>query len=71
MTLLAGIPESILTGLAIPALRALVLSGVAGCGLAAFRTKSTAARLFTWTTVLYAALAMPLQKATLNQEPAA
>ena len=60
MTLLAGIPASMLTALAIPALRALVLSGVAGCGLAAFRTKSTAARLFTWTTVLYAALAMPL-----------
>ena len=60
MMLLAVIPASMLTGLATPAIRALVLSGVAGCGLAAFRARSTAARLFTWTTVLYAALAMPL-----------
>jgi beta-lactamase regulating signal transducer with metallopeptidase domain len=60
MTLLAGIASSMLTGLAISAVRALVLSGVAGCGLAVFRAKGTAARLFTWTAVLYAALAMPL-----------
>jgi beta-lactamase regulating signal transducer with metallopeptidase domain len=62
MTLLGSIPASMLTGLAISALRALALSGLAGCGLAAFRTKSNSARLFTWTAVLYAALAMPLME---------
>jgi beta-lactamase regulating signal transducer with metallopeptidase domain/peptidoglycan hydrolase CwlO-like protein len=60
MTLLGSIPASMLTGLAVSALRALALSGLAGCGLAAFRAKSNSARLFTWTAVLYAALAMPL-----------
>jgi beta-lactamase regulating signal transducer with metallopeptidase domain len=53
-------PASMLAGLAISALRALALSGLAGCGLAALRAKSNSARLFTWTAVLYAALAMPL-----------
>jgi beta-lactamase regulating signal transducer with metallopeptidase domain/peptidoglycan hydrolase CwlO-like protein len=60
MTLLGSIPASMLTGLAVSSLRALALSGLAGCGLAAFRAKSNSARLFTWTAVLYAALAMPL-----------
>ena len=51
---------SLLVQLANPAARALALAGVAGLGLAVFRVKSTSARLFTWTAVLYAALAMPL-----------
>jgi len=51
---------SLLAQLASPAARPLALAGVAGLGLAAFRVKSTSARLFTWTAVLYAALAMPL-----------
>jgi bla regulator protein blaR1 len=45
--------------LANPAARALALGAAAGLGLAAFRVKATSTRLFTWTTVLYAALAMP------------
>ncbi len=42
------------------AVRVLVLGSAAGLGLAGFRVKATSARLFTWTTVLYAAIAMPL-----------
>lgn len=50
----------LLVQLATPAARALALAAAAGLGLAAFRVKATTVRLFTWTTVLYAALAMPL-----------
>jgi bla regulator protein BlaR1 len=46
--------------LASPAVRALVLSGAAALALAVFRVRSTSVRLFTWTAVLYAALALPL-----------
>src|ERR1700689_491374 len=61
MTILAqSVSTSILSQLANSAARALVLSGVVGLGLAAFRVKTTAVRLLTWTAVLYAALAMPL-----------
>jgi beta-lactamase regulating signal transducer with metallopeptidase domain len=42
------------------AVRVVALSGVAGLGLAAFRVRNTSMRLFTWTIVLYAALAMPV-----------
>ena len=38
--------------------RALVLAAAAGLGLAAFRVKSTSLRLFTWTAVLYAVVAI-------------
>jgi beta-lactamase regulating signal transducer with metallopeptidase domain len=51
---------SLLVQLANPAARTLALGGAAGLGLAAFRVKITSVRLFTWTAVLYAALAMPL-----------
>jgi beta-lactamase regulating signal transducer with metallopeptidase domain len=62
MTLLAAIPAStkVLELLANSAVRALALAGAAGLGLAVFRVKSTTVRLFTWTAVLYACLAMPL-----------
>jgi beta-lactamase regulating signal transducer with metallopeptidase domain len=61
MTILAqSVSTSILSQLANSAARALALSGVVGFGLAAFRVKTTAVRLLTWTAVLYAALAMPL-----------
>jgi beta-lactamase regulating signal transducer with metallopeptidase domain len=62
MTLFSAVPasSSLLVELANPAARALALAGAAGLGLVAFRVKNTAARLFAWTTVLYAALAMPL-----------
>ncbi len=50
---------SALLGLAVSALRALVFAGAACLALAVFRTKATSLRLFTWRTVLYAALAMP------------
>ena len=52
--------SSLLTVLATAAARSLILALAAGLGLAAFRVRDTAARLFTWTAVLYAALAMPL-----------
>ena len=50
---------SLLAQLANPAARALTLAVAAGLGLAAFRVKAATLRLFTWTAVLYAALAMP------------
>lgn len=61
MTILAASAStSVLAQVANSAARALALSAVAGLGLAAFRVKTTAVRLFTWTAVLYAALAMPM-----------
>jgi len=62
MTLITEIPASttLLAQLANPAARALALSIVVGLGLATFRVKTTSLLLFTWTAVLYAALAMPL-----------
>src|SRR5208283_4695272 len=51
---------SLLPQLANPAARALALAAGAGLGLAAFRVRSASLRLFIWTAVLYAALAMPL-----------
>jgi beta-lactamase regulating signal transducer with metallopeptidase domain len=50
---------TLLAQLADPAARALLLAAAAGVGLTAFRVKTTSTRLFTWTAVLYAALAMP------------
>src|ERR1700727_1097355 len=52
--------STILMLVADAAVRALALAGAAGLALAAIRVRSTSARLFTWTAVLYAALAMPL-----------
>jgi beta-lactamase regulating signal transducer with metallopeptidase domain len=43
-----------------PAVRALLLSLIVGVGLAGFRVRTASLRLFTWTAVLYAALAMPM-----------
>jgi hypothetical protein len=62
MILIAGgpVPGSPLTQLVESAIRALALSGIAGLGLAVFRVRNTTMRLFTWTIVLYAALAMPM-----------
>jgi len=62
MTLIAALPASsnLLAQLANPAARALALAVAAALALLAFRVKSTSVRLFTWTAVLYAALAMPL-----------
>ncbi len=62
MTLTAAVQASteLLAQVANPAVRALALAGAAALGLAAFRVRATSARLFTWTAVLYAALAMPL-----------
>ncbi len=50
----------LLAQLADAAARSLALAAVAGLALAVFRVRTTSARLFTWTTVLYAALAIPL-----------
>ena len=62
MTLMAAVQASteLLAQVANPAARALALAGAAGLGLAAFRVRATSARLFTWTAVLCAALAMPM-----------
>ena len=46
--------------LATSAARSFVLAGIAAAGLAAFRSRTTSVRLFTWTSVLYAILALPL-----------
>ena len=59
MTLTIPASSILLAQLANAAARALALSTVVGFGLAAFRVKSTSLRLFTWTAVLYAAIAMP------------
>ncbi|MFZ0563162.1 MAG: M56 family metallopeptidase [Terriglobales bacterium] len=71
MTFVAAGP--VLTGLLDPlataAVRSLALSGVAGLALTAFRVKATSARLFTWTAVLCAALAMPLLQRMLPTLP--
>src|ERR1039458_5553567 len=62
MTAMAALQTSstLLAQLANPAARALALGAAAGLGLAAFRVKATSTRLFTWTAVLCAALAMPV-----------
>jgi hypothetical protein len=62
MTFDAANPASInlLAQLANPAARSLLLGVTAGVALAALRVKTTSTRLFTWTAVLYAALAMPM-----------
>jgi beta-lactamase regulating signal transducer with metallopeptidase domain len=49
--------------------RALAPAAAAWLGLAAWRVKSTSLRLFTWTAVLYAALAMPLLERMLPPLP--
>jgi len=52
--------SSLIMQLANPAVRALVLAGATGLGLALLRVKNISVRLFTWTAILYAAIAMPL-----------
>jgi beta-lactamase regulating signal transducer with metallopeptidase domain len=71
VTLIAVIPAStsVLAALANSAVRILALSGAVGLGLAAFRVKSTTVRLFAWTAVLYAALALPLLRWALPTLP--
>jgi beta-lactamase regulating signal transducer with metallopeptidase domain len=70
MTPAAQVSTSLfLAGLAISSARVCVLAGVAGLGLACFRVKATAVRLFTWTAVLYGALAMPLLEQMLPPIP--
>lgn len=56
---------SVLMSLVDSAIRALALSAVTGMALAAFRVKRTSVRLFSWTIVLYAAVAMPALQWTL------
>ncbi len=61
--------SSLLVSLATAAVRSLALGGAAGLGLAVFRVKTTSVRLFTWTAVLYSALAMPLLERMLPPLP--
>jgi beta-lactamase regulating signal transducer with metallopeptidase domain len=56
----ASSASTLLTELAIPAARALLLAAGGAFALAVFRVKATSLRLFAWTGILYAALAMPL-----------
>jgi beta-lactamase regulating signal transducer with metallopeptidase domain len=58
LTTLQSAP-SLLAHLTDSAVRALFLGAAVSLGLFAFRVKATPARLFTWSAVLYAALAMP------------
>jgi beta-lactamase regulating signal transducer with metallopeptidase domain len=62
LTFSISIPWSapLLTQLVNSAVRVLALAGIAALGLAVFRVKAASFRLFTWTAVLYAALALPL-----------
>ena len=71
MTLSTVIPASasLLSHLANPAARSLALSIIVGLGLAAFRVKTTSLRLFIWTALLYAALAMPALQSMLPPLP--
>ena len=45
--------------LATSAVRSFMLAGVTAAGLAAFRSRATSVRLFTWTSLLYASLVLP------------
>jgi beta-lactamase regulating signal transducer with metallopeptidase domain len=62
MMLLDAVQAStkVLAHLLNPAVRALLLSLIVGVGLAGFRVRTASLRLFTWTAVLYAAMAMPM-----------
>ena len=62
MTLIVALSAStsLLIHLVNPAARALAVGLVVALALAAFRRTTTSLRLFTWTAVLYSALAMPL-----------
>ena len=51
---------ALVSELATSAARSFALAGAAATGLAAFRVKATSMRLFIWTSVLYASLALPL-----------
>ncbi len=59
-TALIEASTSFLVHVADPAARALALGGAVGLALVALRLRSTSTRLFAWTAVLYAALAMPV-----------
>jgi beta-lactamase regulating signal transducer with metallopeptidase domain len=60
---------NVLAHLLNPAVRALLLSLIVGGGLAAFRVRTASLRLFTWTAVLYAAIAMPMLRWMLPPLP--
>jgi beta-lactamase regulating signal transducer with metallopeptidase domain len=61
--------SSLLAQLVNAAARTLTLSIIVGIGLSALRVRSTSLRLFTWTAVLYAALAMPALQQILPPLP--
>ena len=71
MTFIADVQPT--TGFLVPlvsaAIRALAVAGAAALALTAFRVKTISVRLFTWTAVLYAALAMPLLERLLPSLP--
>jgi len=57
---LDGASVAVLSELLAAAGRSLALAGVAAAGVAAFRVRSTSLRLFVWSGVLYATLALPI-----------
>jgi len=59
-TAVLEVSTSLLEQLANLAARSFILAGAAALGLVTLRVKAPSARLFAWTGVLYAALAMPL-----------
>ncbi len=71
MTLTHAVPwsNSLVELLVDSAIRAVIFAAVAGIGIALFRVKSTSLRLFTWTGVLYGALAIPLLASLLPGLP--
>jgi beta-lactamase regulating signal transducer with metallopeptidase domain len=60
IALLDSASLALVSELATSAVRCFVLAGVAAAGLMAFRARGTSLRLFIWTAVLYASLALPL-----------
>jgi beta-lactamase regulating signal transducer with metallopeptidase domain len=53
------VPSWLMAHIAEPAIRSLILAGLAGLALGVFRPKSLPIQMAIWTTALYAALAMP------------
>jgi len=59
MQMLSDSSAAMISVLVTSAVRSFLLAGVAGMGLTIFRLRATSLRLFIWTSVLYASLAMP------------
>jgi beta-lactamase regulating signal transducer with metallopeptidase domain len=58
--LLERVSAALVSGILAHTARTLVVAGIALLGIGAFRPRATSVRLFIWTSVLYASLALPL-----------